>query len=217
MSTYTVKKGDTLSEIGQRLGIDYKEIVKLNHISNPNLIKIGQVLQLPIKQQPKTEGGNKMSVNVEQFANDAVKLQQATGIPASITLGQIILESSGSYPGGLSGLAYNGKNLFGMKGSGTAGSITMKTNEFVNGQYVQVNASFAKYSSYYDSMVAHAKLLSMSRYAKYLQNAKSINEYAQGIKNGGYATDPNYVSKLLKIIDQYNLHRYDSGNFHLNH
>jgi flagellum-specific peptidoglycan hydrolase FlgJ len=215
MSSYTVKKGDTLSEIGKRLGIDYHEIVKLNHISNPDLIKVGQVLQLPVKEQVKKEGANQLDIT--PFVNDAVKLQGQTGIPASVTLAQIILESSGSYPGGLSGLAYKGKNLFGIKGTGTAGSVTMKTSEFQNGRYVSVNASFAAYKTYYDSMVAHAQLLSLNRYAKYLNNAKTINDYVAGIKAGGYATDPNYVSKLLSIIEKNGLHKYDSANFHLNH
>jgi flagellum-specific peptidoglycan hydrolase FlgJ len=209
---YTIQKGDTLSGIGKKLQLDWLELAKLNNLKPPYTIYPGHELKTPIKKQ---EGGAKM--NIDQFTQDAIKLQQQTGIPASITLGQIILESSGSYPGGLSGLAYNGKNLFGIKGSGSAGSISMPTSEFVNGHYIRVNASFAKYNSYYDSMVAHAKLLSNERYAKYLRNAKTINAYAQGIKDGGYATDPNYVSKLLNIINKNNLHKYDTSNFHLSH
>jgi len=45
--TYKVKSGDTLSEIGARLGIDWHEIAKLNGIKSPYLIKTGQVLKLP--------------------------------------------------------------------------------------------------------------------------------------------------------------------------
>lgn len=45
--TYTVKKGDTLSEIGQRFGVSWREIAKINHIKNPDLIFPGQVFKIP--------------------------------------------------------------------------------------------------------------------------------------------------------------------------
>jgi flagellar protein FlgJ len=154
-----------------------------------------------------------MAVDLTPFIKDAQKLQDQTGIPASITLGQIILESSGSFAGGLSGLAAQAKNLFGIKGTGSAGSVSMPTHEYRNGQLVSVFANFRSYNSYYESMADHAKVLSADRYAKYLSSAKSINDYAAGIAKGGYATDPNYSSKLLGIISTYNLHQYDTGNF----
>jgi flagellar protein FlgJ len=153
-----------------------------------------------------------MAADISPFIQDAQKLQNETGIPASITLGQIILESSGKYAGGLSGLAAQAKNLFGIKGSGTAGSISMPTSEYVNGDYRTQLANFRAYNSFYDSMVDHAKVLSASRYTQYLSKATSVNDYASGIAKGGYATDPTYASKLLGIISKNNLHQYDTGN-----
>ena len=47
--TYTVKKGDTLTKIAQITGTTVSELVSLNGIQNPNIIKVGQVLQLPVK------------------------------------------------------------------------------------------------------------------------------------------------------------------------
>lgn len=146
---------------------------------------------------------------IAPFVTDTQKLQQEKGVPASITLGQIILESLGNY-NGLSGLAFEAKNLFGIKGTGTAGSINMDTTEYVNGQSIVTNAQFAKYNTYYDSMLDHADLLLSSRYQKYLKNAKSVIEYAHGIQDAGYATDPNYANKLLKIIYQYDLWKLDA-------
>ncbi|MCQ6280570.1 glucosaminidase domain-containing protein [Bacillus sp. EB600] len=145
---------------------------------------------------------------IAPFIADAQKLQQEKGVPASITLGQIILESSGSY-NGLSGLAFQAKNLFGIKGTGSAGSVNWDTTEFVNGQSIVTTAQFASYSTYYDSMVDHANLLLTPRYQKYLKNAASIIDYAHGIHDAGYATDPNYANKLLKIIYQYDLLKLD--------
>jgi flagellum-specific peptidoglycan hydrolase FlgJ len=145
---------------------------------------------------------------IAPFVPDAQKLQQDKGVPASITLGQIILESSGNN-NGLSGLAFEAKNLFGIKGTGTAGSVLWDTTEYVNGQPIITNAQFAKYNTYYDSMLDHANLLLKPRYQKYLQNVTSIVDYANGIQEGGYATDPNYANKLIKIIYQYELWKLD--------
>jgi nucleoid-associated protein YgaU len=47
--TYTVKSGDTLSEIGAKYGVPYMEIAKLNDIENPDLIFPGQVFKIPNK------------------------------------------------------------------------------------------------------------------------------------------------------------------------
>jgi flagellum-specific peptidoglycan hydrolase FlgJ len=145
---------------------------------------------------------------ISPFVSDAQKLQQEEGIPASIILGQILLESSGRY-NGLSGLAYEAKNLFGMKGTGTAGSVHMDTTEYVNGQKIITKAPFAKYNTYYDSMAAHTKLLLRPRYQQHLKNAKTIGDYARGIHDAGYATDPNYAAKLMKVIYQYDLWKLD--------
>jgi flagellum-specific peptidoglycan hydrolase FlgJ len=146
---------------------------------------------------------------VAPFVADAQKLQQEKGIPASIILGQIILESSGRY-NGLSGLAYEAKNLFGVKGTGTAGSVDMNTTEYVNGKKIISKEKFAKYETYYDSMAAHSNLLLKPRYQKYLESAASIEEYARGIHQAGYATDPNYATILIGIIDRYGLGSFDA-------
>lgn len=153
-----------------------------------------------------------MAADITPFIKDAQKLEKETGIPASITLGQIILESSGRYSGGLSGLATSGKNLFGVKGTGNAGSVLMPTSEVYNGKTVTVQAQFRKYNSFYDSMLDHAKVLSLPRYQTHLKDATTVNQFAAGIKAGGYATDPNYVSKLLGVIQSNGLAKYDTGD-----
>lgn len=174
------------------------------------LQKNGEEILALINNSSTVNEANVQLINsiIAPFIIDAQKLQQEKGIPASITLGQIILESSGGY-NGLSSLAFEAKNLFGIKGTGTAGSVNWDTTEFVNGQPIITNAQFAKYNTYYDSMVDHANLLLAPRYQKYLKNASSIVEYAHGIHDAGYATDPNYANKLLKIIYQFNLWKLD--------
>lgn len=172
--------------------------------------KNGQEILALFNSNSKANASTIQMVNsiIAPFVPDAQKLQQETGIPACITLGQILLESSGRY-NGLSGLAVNAKNLFGIKGTGTAGSVYMNTSEYVNGRSIVTKAQFASYKTYYDGMEAHARLLLTPRYQKYLQNVTNIVDYANGIQAAGYATDPDYANKLLEIIYQYNLWNLD--------
>lgn len=153
-----------------------------------------------------------MAADISPFIEDAKKLQDKTGVPASITLAQVILESSGKYAGGLSKLGADAKNLFGVKGSGSAGSYTIKTREVINGKSVYVNAAFRKYNSYYESLEDHARLLTNNHYKPFLSNAKTVNDYAKGLQKAGYATDPEYANKLIKIIQSNGLDKYDTGN-----
>ncbi|MED3257543.1 glucosaminidase domain-containing protein, partial [Priestia megaterium] len=150
-----------------------------------------------------------MALDVRPFINDAQRIQKETGIPASIILGQMVFESSGKNPGGMSGLAYNAKNLFGIKGVGPAGTHTVWSQEYdAGGGRV---SGFRKYNSYYESMADHARLLQTPRYASQLKNAKTFEDFARGIKAGGYATDPNYAGQLISIIKQNGLDKYDDG------
>ena len=148
-----------------------------------------------------------------QLTQEMIKGAQLTeekyGVPASITLGQILLESGGSYAGGLSGLAYKGKNLFGMKGEGTAGSIYLTTKEQgSNGTYA-TTAKFRKYNSFTESIEDHGKLLSSVRYQQKTNSATTIREYAGALQSAGYATDKNYADKLMNVILTNNLIQYD--------
>lgn len=150
----------------------------------------------------------------EEMIKGAQESEKKYGIPTSITLAQILQESGGSYSGGLSGLAYKAKNLFGMKGEGTAGSTYFPTTEYdSNGNAYKTNAKFASYNSFSDSIDAHGKLLTNSRYTKYTSNATTLEEYANGIAKGGYATDPNYASSLISQIKNNNLTQYDLGDW----
>lgn len=147
--------------------------------------------------------------------------QKKSGILASVSLAQFILESG--Y--GKTDLAQNANNCFGMKctlsGNTWPGSVwdgkskyTKKTQEFENGKYITVTADFRKYPKVEDSISDHSAYLlgakngSKSRYA----GLKGCTDHAKAIgiiKNGGYATDPNYVNKILNIIDKWGLRKYD--------
>ncbi len=148
--------------------------------------------------------------------------QKKSGILASVSLAQFILESG--Y--GKSELAQNANNCFGMKkslsGNTWSGSswdgksiYTKKTQEQnKDGSYVTITADFRKYPSVEDSIADHSAYLlgakngSALRYAG-LKGCTDYKKAVQLIKDGGYATSLTYVEKLCNIIERWNLTRFD--------
>ncbi|HEY9766113.1 MAG TPA: glucosaminidase domain-containing protein [Chroococcales cyanobacterium] len=131
-------------------------------------------------------------------AEEAEKLY---GVPAEVTLAQAALES------GWGKSALGGFNIFGIKGSGPAGTVSSKTQEWVSGRYVTITANFAKYGNFYQAVVEHGKRFHNGYYDKAVNQFAQDKDYRKFIQNiqGIYATDPKYSSKLLSIIDDYHL------------
>lgn len=121
---------------------------------------------------------------------------------AKLAAAQALLESGIASQKGPSGLAKNHNNLFGIKGSGTAGSVNMRTGEHLNGRDVTITAGFAKNNTVEDSFQQHKNLMSKPRYRKVLA-AQSFEQAAHEVKAAGYATAPNYSQALR---DVYNTH-----------
>lgn len=148
--------------------------------------------------------------------------QKKSGILASVSLAQFILESG--Y--GKSELAQNANNCFGIKkslsGNTWSGSVwdgksiyTKKTKEQnKDGTYTTITADFRKYSSVEDSIADHSAYLlgakngSKKKYAG-LKGCKDYKKAAKIIRDGGYATSLTYVDKLCSIIEKWKLTRYD--------
>ncbi|MCC3374749.1 glycoside hydrolase family 73 protein [Cohnella sp. REN36] len=140
---------------------------------------------------------------IAKIAPAAQADQARTGIPASLTIAQAALESAW----GTSGLTRQANNLFGIKGAGPAGSVTMSTTEYVNGQFVQMPATFRAYRSWNDSIADHSVLLQTKRYAAVLR--ADGRKAARAVATAGYATDPRYADKLIQLMDEYHLYAYD--------
>ena len=146
---------------------------------------------------------------IKQGAMDGAK----EGILPSITAAQAILESGW----GSSELAKApNNNLFGIKDSEDwhGAIVTVPTQEYLNGDYITVNAAFRKYASWNDSVVDHAKFFTSTEWRKD-NYRKVVNEMdyriaAQELKNAGYATDPNYPGKLIRLIEAYKLYEWDA-------
>lgn len=151
---------------------------------------------------PATPTGNRF---IDSIAAGAIEGQKKYGVPASVTIAQAILESGW----GKSSLSTKAHNLFGIKGSGDAGSVTLPTQEFEHGKYVTVNAAFRAYSSNAASLEDHARLLATSGYYKNAMSHRADpNAFANAL-TGVYATAPNYGQSLVSIMKQYDLYRFD--------
>lgn len=146
---------------------------------------------------------------ITRLAPIAVQDMRKYGVPASLTLAQAILESNW----GTSGLTQKANNLFGIKGTGPAGSVTMQTTEYRGQTPYTTNAQFRKYNSWSESVADHTRLiLNGTRDKPMRYHGVLWADYktaATEIWKGGYATDPNYPSKLISLMEQNALHQYD--------
>lgn len=117
----------------------------------------------------------------------------------SVCIAQAALES---------GWNLKAKTLFGIKGKGE----TLKTTEFINGKYVSVTDSFRTYPDLTASIDGYYEfLLTNKRYSGAIGLSDPKTQIA-AIARAGYATDPNYASKVMSIIRTYNLAQYDNTN-----
>ena len=134
-----------------------------------------------------------------------------TGVPASVTVAQAILESDW----GRSQLAQTANNFFGIKAYGSIGSdgvVWMPTAEYDGtGQLYQTVSAFRAYKSLADSMTDHGLMLENgSRYTAAMRAANDPRQFAQLLASAGYSTDPAYADKLIALMDHYDLYRLDS-------
>ncbi len=140
---------------------------------------------------------------IEKYSGLAVKEMRRTGVPASITLAQGILESDS----GLSTLATKGNNHFGIKCHNDWRGRTMRLNDDARQEcfrvYRNVEASFQDHSDFLRSNDRYKSLFDL--------NPTDYKGWARGLRKAGYATDPSYANKLISIIERYGLQLYDQG------
>ena len=156
---------------------------------------------------------------VAKIAPYAIKDAEASGILASVTMAQAILESG--Y--GSTDLAVNANNLFGMKCSlsgntwksvwdGTSKYTKTTKEQKKNGEEYSVVADFRAYPDIQASINDHSLYLlgAMKGAAKRYEGLSGEADYRKAIqiiKNGGYATDVTYVEKICSIIERWELHK----------
>ena len=144
---------------------------------------------------------------ISLVAPGAVAAQQRYGIPAAVTIAQAIDESGW----GQSELATADHNLFGIKGTGPAGSDTRPTQEYENGTWVTRTAPFRVYHNIAESIADHSQLLATGQAYQHAMATRHVPDAFAAALTGVYATDPDYGSSLIALMRLYNLYRYDSA------
>lgn len=145
---------------------------------------------------------------VDQYQALAIVEMHRTGIPASIKLGQAIMESEH----GNSELARHSNNHFGIKCKAEwAGSKYFHKDDDRNAKGELIHSCFRVYGTVAESYLDHsAFLLSRERYAPLFDiPTTDYKAWAQGLKACGYATAPHYADKLIQIIETHQLQRLD--------
>ncbi|QNQ52729.1 flagellar assembly peptidoglycan hydrolase FlgJ [Serratia liquefaciens] len=157
---------------------------------------------------PKAPSTAPLSLNngnfVARLSTPARVVSQQSGIPHQLIVAQAALESGWGQreiPAADGSPSYN---LFGIKAGGSwDGPVTeITTTEFEQGAAKKIKAKFRVYGSYVEAMADYVKLLTNNpRYAG-VANARSPEQAAQALQQAGYATDPQYASKLVSVIQQ---------------
>ena len=173
-------------------------------------VAVGASLNLRPKPEAAPPQPDTHTAFIKRLAPYAQTLQNQYQVLPSITLAQAILESDW----GESTLAKDYHNLFGIKDDDPANSRLLKTQEYQDGKWVTVSARFRVYPSDQASMKAHAELLVHGpQWNPHLydgvRQATDFETAAKALQSAGYATDPTYAAKLIRLINTYDLSQYD--------
>lgn len=138
---------------------------------------------------------------IDTYSAMAVEQQLTHGIPASITLAQGLLESAA----GRSTLATRGNNHFGIKcHSEWTGDTLLRSDD-------APDECFRAYRDAAESFADHSRFLLRKRYAPLFELPQTdYAAWATTLRQCGYATDPNYASRLVTIIERYSLYLFDT-------
>ena len=151
-------------------------------------------------------GSSQVSPRVRNFiqkvGTEAIQASLESGVPARFIAAQAALESNwgkNEIRGADGSQSYN---LFGIKaGPGWSGkSVDATTTEYVNGKATKTTEKFRAYDSYGEAFQDYARLLK-SRYRNAIAAGGDARQFAQGLQQGGYATDPQYAAKIARIIN----------------
>ena len=157
---------------------------------------------------PSAFSANFQQEFVQRLTPYALQASRETGVPAQLMLGQAALESGWGrreirLPDGS-----NSYNLFGIKaGASWNGKVAeVTTTEYRNGIPVKQVEKFRAYNSYAEAFSDYARLLHDNpRYAPVAKEGQTAPAAAHALQRAGYATDPNYAVKLVKVMNRINI------------
>ncbi|WEV54814.1 endolytic transglycosylase MltG [Leuconostocaceae bacterium ESL0723] len=212
----------------------YPGVYNLRHISNPNTV-IDKLLSTsndnlkPYYAEMKTSGVKAPTVIlitstsggkefdrrlkfIQKIAPYAQELYKKYNILPSISIAQAAHESNWDN----SKLSTKYNNFYGIKTQDTrpGKSVVLPTTEVEDGETKTENARFAVYSSWKESMLQHAQTLSKGNtwnpdQFKDVVAAKNYKQAAKALYDDSYATDTNYPTLLINLIESWNLEQYD--------
>lgn len=144
---------------------------------------------------------------VQRMTPYALQVSQETGVSAPLMMGQAALESGWGKKEIRMPDGSNSYNLFGIKAdsswNGKVAEVT--TTEYSNGKPHKQMAKFRAYGSYAEAFSDYAKFLSSNpRYAPVVRGGQGAPAAAEALQRAGYATDPNYADKLVKVMSRIN-------------
>ena len=149
-----------------------------------------------------TAAAQRLSIEeyIEQFKEIAINEMKRSGVPASITLAQGILESEN----GNSELVKKSNNHFGIKCKSTWSGESVTHDDDATGEcfraYTNAGDSYRDHSDFLKANKRYSSLFSL--------NPVDYEGWARGLKKAGYATNPRYPDLLIKYIQQYDLQQY---------
>ena len=153
---------------------------------------------------------------INKISKPAITNGKENHILPSITIAQAILESNF----GDSKLSSEYNNYFGIKSDVKGKYVTMDTQEYENGVAKTVKANFETFNTIEESLDRHSQLFiecttdNPDRYKNILNNY-NYKDVASLLVKDGYATDPSYATKIISIIEKYNLDSYDKYFWYL--
>jgi peptidoglycan hydrolase FlgJ len=152
----------------------------------------------------RANAGPRQAGFVAQHSEVAAAVARESGIPASFMIGQAGHETGWGRSEIRHADGSNAHNLFGIKAtSGWNGKVAeITTTEYIDGEARKVTARFRAYDNYADSFRDYARLISQSpRYEPVMDQLHSVQGFASGLQQAGYATDPQYAAKLSRAIN----------------
>ena len=161
---------------------------------------VAMLLFFAVKVTAQDDYNTRAKQYIEKYYPLAIEEQRISHIPASITLGQGILETEA----GNSELMTQANNHFGIKcKNGWTGETFLHTDD-------AKDECFKKYKCAEDSYRDHSQHLKINpRYSSlFTISLTNYTAWAHGLKRCGYATDPQYAPRLIKIIEDFNLQQY---------
>jgi len=179
----------------------------------PSILKSTNSRSISNEIEPVTARPNKVNKLLrgssaefqQRMSHHAEEASRTSGVPAHLMLGQAALESGWGKREIKAKDGTPSHNLFGIKATdGWKGKVVeTTTTEYIGGVKQKRIEKFRAYDSYADSFKDFANLIQNSpRYQKVMANLENVSSYAKAMQKSGYATDPNYATKLASVINK---------------